>query len=320
MTSKPLVSAIVANWNGAKDLEVCLPSLLTQSFRRMEIIVADNASTDNSAEIAGRFGVTWLGLDRNKGLAGALNEGAKAARGEYVLFLNNDMRFHEKFVESMVVEVVRDQSIFSVDALQYDWEGRKTVHLATSLTRTRVGEIDEELLPGLYVRQLTQDNPTTALMSSAANMLARKSMFQELGGFDERLPIGYEDLELCWRAWVHGWRTVFAPGAVCWHRVGWSARSSEGSGIRFRGTIAGKILMASKHLPRRFIIATWGMSLAGLARDLMLMRWQRVRDRVEVLCKNACFFFAVLRERREIYQAQSTTPREQLDRLLQIQG
>jgi hypothetical protein len=52
----------------------------------------------------------------------------------------------------------------------------------------------------------------------------------------------------------------------------------------------------------------------------MLMRWQRVRDRVEVLCKNACFFFAVLRERREIYQAQSTTPREQLDRLLQIQG
>ena len=99
MSSKPLVSAVVVNWNGAEDLEICLPSLLAQSYRPMEIIVVDNASTDNSAAVTGRFGVRWLGLDQNRGPTGGMNEGAKSAQGEFVLFLNNDMRFHERFVE-----------------------------------------------------------------------------------------------------------------------------------------------------------------------------------------------------------------------------
>jgi GT2 family glycosyltransferase len=318
MTAQPMVSAIVANWNGAKDLEICLPSLLAQSYSHLEIIVADNASKDDSAAVAHRFGVTWLGLERNKGLAGALNEGAKAAQGELVLFLNNDMRFHEKFVEFMVAEIVRDPGIFSVDALQYDWEGGRMVHMATSLARKRVEKVDEELLPGLFVRQVAQSNPTTVLMSSAANMLVRRSLFQELGGFDERLPIGYEDVELCWRAWVRGWKTVFAPDAVCWHRIAWSARSKEGSGMRFRGTIAGRILMATKLLPFRFVLAAWGTSLAGLARDLLVMRWQRVRERLAVLKECVRNHETSLRERRAIYQLGNISPSKHLERLLRL--
>jgi GT2 family glycosyltransferase len=316
MTTAPLISAIVANWNGAKDLEICLTSLLAQSYRSMEIVVVDNASTDDSAAVVRKLGVRWLGLDRNRGLAGALNAGAKSAPGEFVLFLNNDMRFHEEFVAAMVFAITCDNRVFSVDAVQYDWDGVKRIHLASYLATRPADEDDYQLVPGLYVCQNPQDVPRPALSACSAAMLVRKPMFLELGGFDPRLPIGYEDVELCWRAWMRGWKTVFTPQAVCWHRVGWSCRSAEGAGIRFRGTVAGRLLMATKLLPVRFVLTTWLSSLAGLARDLLLLRWQKIRGRVAVLGACACTLPALIRERREIFRSQHTSPRQQLALML----
>src|SRR5437667_3623629 len=229
VTSEPLVSVIVVNWNGAGELEICLPTLLAQSYRPLEIIVVDNGSADDSADVAHRLGVRWLPLDHNVGLAPELNRGAEAATGELLLFVNNDMRFHEEFVASMVCEILRNDDVFTVDALQYDWKGEDIVHLATRLApEARPGFRCHQLMPGLYIWQEHQDSPTAVLMASAANMLARRSMFQVLGGFDEKLFFGYEDVELCWRGWVHGWKTVFAPRARCWHRVGHSSYGGHG--------------------------------------------------------------------------------------------
>lgn len=317
---RPLVSAIVANWNGARDLEICLPTLLAQSYDHLEIIVVDNASTDDSSEVVRTSGVGWLPLERNLGLAGALNQGARAAHGEFVLFLNNDMRFDARLVECMVGQLAEDPTVFSVDALQYDWNGERKVHLATRIARKRADISDDELVPGLYVSQNTHAAPTVVLMSSAANMLARKSMFLELGGFDERLPIGCEDVELCWRAWIRGWKTVFAPSAICWHRIGASTRTTEGAGMRFRGIIAGRLLMATKHLPLRYVVTTWLACLAGLARDASCLRWNRTRDQIRLLVEYAGYFPDMVHERREIYRAGGTSPKKQLKRLLRVRA
>jgi len=320
MNPKPLVSVIVANWNGARDLEICLPTLHAQSYRPLEIIVVDSGSTDDSFAVASSSDVRWVGLTRNLGLAAALNRGAAASHGEFVLFLNNDMRFPEVFVESMVCSISGDPSIFSVDAIQYDWNGSKTVHLATSLAQKRSGDLDEQFVPGLFVCQRTYDAPTPVLMSSAANMLTRKSMFQELGGFDERLPVGYEDVELCWRAWLRGWKSMFDPGAICWHRVGQSSRSVEGSRVRFRGTLGGRLLTATKLLPVSYAIITWLVTLAGLASDVSRLRWQRVEDRLKVLSHFIGHLGPLLRERSEIYSSGRASPSQHLNRLLQLPG
>jgi GT2 family glycosyltransferase len=318
MASEPRVTAVVANWNGAEDLQECLPTLLSQSYRPLETIVVDNASRDGSAAVAQSFGVRWLGLDRNRGLAGALNQGAEAASGEFVLFLNNDMRFHEKFVERMVAEIVGDPSIFSVDALQYDWEGVNKVHLATSLTLTCGEKFDDALVPGLFIRQRDHSTATPVLMSSAANMLARKSMFRELGGFDERLPIGYEDVELCWRAWIRGWKSVYVPAAICWHRVAWSARSTEGVGIRYRGTVSGRLLTSTKLLPFKYALKTWWFTLAGLARDIVLLRWRRALIRFRALADCVQYLPTLLHERRQLFSTHAPSPQDALDRLLKL--
>jgi len=320
MASELLVSAIVVNWNGARHLEMCLPSLLSQSYRPLEIIVVDNASTDGSEAVAQSFGVRWLSLPRNMGLAAALNRGAHAAAGELFLFLNNDMRFHDAFVDSMVISMAQDPDIFSVDALQYDWEGSKRVHLATRLARERrADELCYSMLPGLYVFQEGCGSRTNVLMSSAANMLVRKSMFHALEGFDERLPLGYEDVELCWRAWVRGWKIVFDPAAVCWHRVGASTQSTgRAARLSFRGVLSGRLLTATKLLPVNYAMTTWLATLAGLAVDVGYLRWERAADRIAVLTDFARHLLPLMRERHSIYRLGRIRPSEHLKRLLKM--
>jgi len=319
MAPKPLISALIVNWNGAKHLEVCLPSLLSQSYQPLEVIVVDNASTDNSSTVTSKFEVRWFPLERNGGLAPALNRGAREASGEYLLFLNNDMRFHEAFVELMAAEIMRDPNVFAVDALQYNWEGAKAVHLATRLTKkSRANSSCHSVVSALYVCQETAGLTTDTLMASAANMLVRKSMFQALGGFDERLPLGYEDVELCWRAWVHGWKSIFVPRAVCWHHVGASCGSSEGSRLCFRGMLAGRLLSATKLFPLTYTIGTWLTAITGLAADVGRLRWQRARDRLGILSEYARLVPPLLQDRRELYRSGRTSPRQQLERLLRL--
>jgi len=308
------VSAIVVNWNGAKDLEICLASLRAQSYSSLEIMVVDNASTDDSEEVACRWKTRWIGLDCNRGLAAALNEGAMSAQGEFLLFLNNDVRVHREFVAALVAEIVRDTEAFSVDALQYDWEGTKQVHLASYLARNPRGENFYQLVPGLYICQELRDVAGPVLASCAAAMLVRASMFRELQGFDSRLPIGYEDVELCWRAWMRGWKSVFTPRAECWHHVGASGRSVKGAEIRFRGTVAGRLLIAAKLLPWKFLLTTWMVSLAGLMRDIILLLWRQAGIRAGALRAFTSQLPGILRERREIF-AQHASSDEHLERM-----
>jgi len=319
MRVAPLVSVIVVNWNGARDLETCLPTLLWQSHRPLEIIVVDNASTDDSADVARRFGVHWLALDQNIGLAPAMNRGAEAAAGEFLLFLNNDMRFHKEFVAAMVSEIVDNDDVFTVDALQYDWNGKAVVHLATRLANQAAGRSHcHELTPGLYMCQEDHDSATHVLMSSAANMLARKSMFQALGGFDERLFFGYEDVDLCWRGWIWDWKTVFTPRARCWHHVGHSSQPSSARSLSFRGIVMGRLVMATKLLPVEYIARAWFVLLGGLALDLGLIRRRRAADRIHVLGEYLRNVMPLFRERRQIYGCARTSPKLQLKRLLQL--
>jgi len=98
MAEKACVSAVIVNWNGAAHLRICLPSLRAQSYKEREIIVVDNGSSDDSEEVAKAFHVKWLPLRENIGLAPALNRGAAIARGDFLLFVNNDMRFDPEFV------------------------------------------------------------------------------------------------------------------------------------------------------------------------------------------------------------------------------
>jgi GT2 family glycosyltransferase len=319
VNSKPRVSAIIVNWNGAHHLRICLTSLLSQSFTSLETIVVDNGSTDDSAEVTREFQARWLALDKNVGLAPALNRGAATAAGDFLLFINNDMRFDRGFVAALVETLEKNEEIFASDGMQFNWDGSERAHLATRLVRRRPrGHSSTELVPGLYFYPAEADSKVSVYTGSAACMLVRRCLFEKLNGFDDRLPLGYEDVEICWRAWVHGWKTVYVPNAICWHRIGSSGRSQEGMRMNFRGILRGRLLLASKLLPLRYAVRTWLVSTAGLGKDVSRLRWSFAKDRVKTLAATAGLMPQLLRERKELFGKAASSPEQHLDFLLQL--
>jgi GT2 family glycosyltransferase len=319
MNARPAVSAIIANWNGAHHLRTCLPSLLAQTFQSLEIIVVDNDSKDDSAEVAREFHARWLPLGANVGLAPALNRGAAIASGDFLLFVNNDMRFDPGFVAALLEPLKNDESIFATDGMQFNWEGNERVHLAARLVKRKPsGDPSTELVPGLYFYQREEPEQSSVFMGSAACMLVRRTLFQKLTGFDDRLPLGYEDVESCWRAWIHGWKTVYVPNAICWHRVGSSGRSPQGLRMNFRGILRGRLSLSTKLLPPRFAFRTWLVSTAALGQDVARLRWSFAKDRLTILAQTACLIPQLLRERKILFADAGASPEKQLDFLLRL--
>jgi GT2 family glycosyltransferase len=319
VNNKPTVSAIIVNWNGTHHLRICLPSLRSQSFTSLEIIVVDNGSTDDSAEVSREFQARWLPLGKNVGLAPALNRGAATAAGDFLLFINNDMRFDPGFVAALVESLGKNEEIFATDGMQFNWDGSERAHLATRLARRSTGSHSStELVPGLYFYPQEANRETLVYTGSAACMLVRRGLFEKLKGFDDRLPLGYEDVEICWRAWIRGWKTIYVPTATCWHHVGSSGRSQEGMRMNFRGVLRGRLLLASKLLPLRYAVRTWLVSAAGLGKDVGRLQWSFAKDRIKILASTAGLMPQLLRERKELFGKAGSSPEKQLDFLLQL--
>lgn len=319
MAQNPRVSVIIVNRNGAEHLRICLPSLLSQSFRFLEIVVVDNRSSDDSADVVKSYNVRWLALEENPGLAPALNRGAAIAKGDLLLFVNNDMRFDPEFVSALVDPFEKDGDIFATDGMQFNWDGTVRGHLAARLTNLRPRrDSSAELVPGLYFYQQEKTEQSPVFMGSAACMMVRKTLFEKLGGFDDRLPLGYEDVEICWRAWVHRQKTLYVPTAICWHRVGSSIQSLAAERFSFRGVLMGRLLLATKLLPPRYALQTWLVSTAGLAKDIGRLRWKFAKDRIGVLWYMAGLVTKLLREKKALFRNASISPRGQLNFLLRL--
>ena len=320
VTGRPAVSAILVNWNGAHHLRSCLPSLLSQSITSLEMIVVDNGSKDDSVEVAREFGARWLPLGKNLGLGPGLNRGAAEAAGDFLLFINNDMRFDPGFVAALLEPMQENKEIFATDGMQFNWDGSERGHLATRLVRKKPTRrrSSTELVPGLYFYAEEGNQQTPVFTASAACMLARKELFQKLRGFDNRLPLGYEDVEICWRAWIRGWKTVYVPNAICWHKVGSSGHSEEGMLMNFRGILRGRLVLASKLLPPKYALRTWLVSTLGLAKDIGTLRWKFAIDRTETLVAVAGMLPELLREKAKLFSESGSTPAQHLEMLLRL--
>jgi GT2 family glycosyltransferase len=320
VSATPLVSAIIVNWNGAHHLKICLPSLRAQTCKALEIVVVDNGSTDDSEEVTREFQARWLPLGKNVGLAPALNRGVGMAGGDFLLFINNDMRFDPGFVAALVEPLEENGEIFATDGMQFNWEGSERAHLAARLVKRRPSGHPRrpELVPGLYFYPQEINHESPVFMSSAASMLVRRSFFEKLNGFDDRLPLGYEDVEICWRAWLRDWKTVYVRDAISWHHVGGSSCSPEGERMNFCGILRGRLLLATKLLPLRYVVGTWLVSVAALAKDLGRLRWSFARDRIRVLREMGGLVPQLHRERKALFRDAGRSPAAHLDFLLRL--
>ncbi len=214
-------SLIIATWNGRHLLETCLPRVLRaveEEGNDHEVIVVDDASSDDTVEFLGREfpQVRVVALGRNVRFAGANNAGARAARGDVLVFLNNDMLVAPRFLGPLLRHF-EDPEVFAATA-RIEMAPRRVaggVVRETGLVRARFED-------GFFVLQHDEplsDEPVDVLYAGGGSSGMRRDRFFELGGFDRLFrPFYFEDLDVCYRAQKMGWRVVFEPKSRMVHR------------------------------------------------------------------------------------------------------
>ena len=238
------VAAVVGSYRSAALLPDCIESLRAQEPPLAEIVVVDASSGDGSADVARSLGARVLEVP-NRGLGFLYNEGARATTAHYVLAANPDTSFDPACSARLAAALDSDPTRFAADPRQLDWSGARTIHARTLL---RPGSLREPI-PGLRVDPLAHANEVvTTTTANAGAMLVRRPMLSELGGFDEKLFLEYEDLDLCWRAWLRGWSSVYVPEAVLRHRVG-GATGEADAPRRLAASHTSIVRFAAKCLP-----------------------------------------------------------------------
>ncbi len=215
----PFVSIIVVNYNGQHFLEECFASLENSSYPRdrFEVILVDNASSDGSVHYAGE-NFPWvrvLELDRNYGFCKPNNDGVKIANGEYVVFLNNDTAVTREWLIELVRGSLSEEQIASCASKMLYYDRRDVINTAGGKL-TIIGG-------GFYKGYGDKDGPAYNKaeytgFGCGAGVLVKKELFQYIGGFDEDYFASCEENDLGWKLWLYGYRVLYVPTAVMYHK------------------------------------------------------------------------------------------------------
>jgi GT2 family glycosyltransferase len=210
------VTVVIPNWNGERFLKLCLNSLRDQSFKDFEIIVVDNSSKDGSLSlVAENFPEAKpIALQENRGFAGAVNAGIEASTSEFVALLNNDTEQDPGWLEALVraAEDRPESGLFASKLIDFHDRGvldgaGDAMRLSGLPYRLGHGERDT----GRF------DTPGYIFGACAAAALYRKTLFDEVGLFDEDFVSYCEDGDLSFRAQLAGNRCFYVPDAVVYH-------------------------------------------------------------------------------------------------------
>jgi GT2 family glycosyltransferase len=212
----PLASVIVPSFNGAHLLPDCLDSLARQSYARLEVIVADGASTDDTRGLLACAypDVRLLRLRRNAGFAGNVNAGLRAARGDVLCLINNDAWAEPDWVEACVDTLYAHPGMGAVASKVLFADGR-TINSAGDLF-CRDGAARQRGAGQPDGPEWNRLEPVFGAMGGAATY--RRAMLADVGLLDDAFFMYLEDVDLAFRAQLRGWACLYQPLARVYHR------------------------------------------------------------------------------------------------------
>ncbi|MBU3127143.1 glycosyltransferase family 2 protein [Clostridium tagluense] len=239
------VSIIIPNYNGLKYIKGCIDSLARQVFKNVEIIIVDNASQDGSCEyiLKNYPRIKLISLKENYGFSKAVNEGIKASNYEYVVLLNNDTEVEGGWLENLVNCMEKDEKIFSCCSKMVQF-----------LDRDKIDDSGDEytILGWAYKRgdgaDLNKYNKSERVFSSCAGAaIYRRKLFQEIGYFDEAFFAYMEDVDISYRANIHGYKNVYCSDAVVYH-IGSATSGSKYNSFKVKLAARNNIYVFSKNM------------------------------------------------------------------------
>jgi GT2 family glycosyltransferase len=223
-----MFSVVIPTYNGLRFLPTCLNALRQQTFRDFEIIVVDDASTDESCAVLARDypEVRVIALKKNGGFARAANTGICAGRGEVIVLLNNDTEADPHWLEEIARALQSNPNAGMVACKLKLFDQRNVIHSAGDFYR-----IDG--VPGnrgVWEQDRGQYDDARGVFGACGGAVAyRKKMLDDIGAFDEALVANLEDVDLNWRARWAGYSIVYAPRAIVYHHVSATGGGAYGS-------------------------------------------------------------------------------------------
>ncbi len=213
------ITVVIPNYNGMKYLPECMVSLCEgqENAPDYEVLIIDNASADESVEYlekewCGKSGVRvrLIPLPENTGFCHAVNLGIREAQSPYVILLNNDTKVEAGFVRGLYDAIREDAKIFSVSAKMLMWDkpellddaGDRYCVLGWAYSRGKGRPADK------------YDKNVSVFSACGGAAIYRRSVFEEIGYFDENHFAYLEDLDIGYRARIYGYENRYEPAAV----------------------------------------------------------------------------------------------------------
>ena len=249
----PPVSVVILTWNGKSLVQRCLPSVVATDYPNLEILLADNASTDGTAAWVAREypQVKIVRHPENLYFAEGNNAALPHATGRFVVLLNNDVEVPPDWLHPLVEAATEDPSIAAVQPKMMQYDDRSRFEYAGAaggfldrvgypFTRGRVFDTMERDR-GQY------DDARDVFWATGAALLLRRSALAEVGTLDARFEMHMEEIDLCWRLWRHGYRVRVAPKSTVYHIGGASLPQSSPRKTYYN--FRNSLLMLYKNLP-----------------------------------------------------------------------
>lgn len=249
------VAIVILNWNGQKYLEQFLPFLVNCGYPTMDLVVADNASTDQSMEwLKSNYpAIRRIQLPVNYGFAKGYNEALKQVEADYYLLLNSDVEVTPGFLDPMVRLMDSDDTIGACQPKIRMYANRSSFEYAGAAG----GWLDAYGYPFARGRvfdycetdQGQYDDAVPVFWASGAALLVRAELFHELGGLDEFFFAHQEEIDFCWRMQLAGYTVMVCPAAVVYHVGGGTL--PKGNEWKVFLNFRNNLVMLAKNLPLR---------------------------------------------------------------------
>ena len=275
----PSLHVVIVNWNSGRQLAECLELFPATAIDRVvvaRITIVDNASTDGSCDALPALpALTLIRNTENRGFGAACNQGAKGSDAEFILFLNPDTRVMpgalERPAQFLRAEDNRGVGIVGIALVDKNAHvARNTARMPTawSMLGNTLGldRLMPSVFPPHFVTEWAHDETRAVDQVMGAFMLIRRTLFEALGGFDERFFVYFEDLDLACRARAHGFASAYLSTAQAFHR---GQGTTEGAiGTRTYLFCRSRILFALKYFSRfgAFIVIAATLLLEPFAR------------------------------------------------------
>lgn len=249
----PRVSVVIVSWNARSLLQQCLPSVMATDYPNLEVILADNASTDGSAAWVARAhpSVKIVRHPNNWLFARGNNAALPHATGSYVVLLNNDVEVPPNWLDPLVEAMETDATIGAVQPklLQYDARDRFEYAGAAGGFLDRVGYpfTRGRLFDTMEPDRGQYDNARDVFWATGAALMLRRSALHEVGLLDDTFEMHMEEIDLCWRLWRHGYRVRVEPASAVYHIGGASLPQSSPRKTYYN--FRNSLLMLYKNLP-----------------------------------------------------------------------